>query len=67
LRADGRPDQRGVSERLQLEAVADGAQRLADGITVGRVVYDSSVNEHHIRGRCSDHRRPTDRRRSYEL
>ena len=28
-----------VSERLALEAVADGLQRLADGTTVGRVAY----------------------------
>jgi NAD(P)-dependent dehydrogenase (short-subunit alcohol dehydrogenase family) len=28
-----------VSERLQLAAVGDGLQRLADGTTVGRVVY----------------------------
>ena len=28
-----------VSERLALEAVADGLQRLADGTTVGRVVF----------------------------
>jgi NADPH2:quinone reductase len=28
-----------VSERLPLDAVADGVQRLADGTTVGRVVY----------------------------
>jgi NADPH:quinone reductase len=28
-----------VSERLSLEDVADGVQRLADGVTVGRVVY----------------------------
>lgn len=28
-----------VSERLSLDAVADGVQRLADGSTVGRVVY----------------------------
>ncbi|MFC7501504.1 NADPH:quinone oxidoreductase family protein [Nocardioides sp. CPCC 206347] len=30
-----------VSERLALESVADGVQRLADGATVGRVVYDT--------------------------
>jgi NADPH:quinone reductase len=30
-----------VSERLALDAVADGLQRLADGTTVGRVVYVS--------------------------
>jgi NADPH2:quinone reductase len=30
-----------VSERLTLEAVADGIQRLADGTTVGRVAYVS--------------------------
>lgn len=30
-----------VSERLPLEAVADGLQRLADGSTVGRVAYVS--------------------------
>lgn len=28
-----------VSERLSLEQVADGVQRLADGTTIGRVVY----------------------------
>ncbi len=28
-----------VSERLPLDQVADGVQRLADGVTVGRVVY----------------------------
>jgi NADPH2:quinone reductase len=28
-----------VSERLALDEVADGVQRLADGGTVGRVVY----------------------------
>ena len=28
-----------VSEELSLEQVADGVQRLADGTTVGRVVY----------------------------
>jgi NADPH2:quinone reductase len=28
-----------VSERLGLAGVADGLQRLADGATVGRVVY----------------------------
>jgi len=28
-----------VSERLALDAVADGLQRLADGVTVGRVAY----------------------------
>ena len=31
-----------VSERLPLEDVADGVQRLADGSTVGRVVYATS-------------------------
>jgi NADPH:quinone reductase len=30
-----------VSERLALDAVADGLQRLADGTTVGRVAYVS--------------------------
>ena len=30
-----------VSERLALDAVADGLQRLADGITVGRVAFVS--------------------------
>jgi NADPH2:quinone reductase len=30
-----------VSERLALEEVADGLQRLADGTTVGRVVFVS--------------------------
>jgi len=28
-----------VSQRLALDEVADGLQRLADGTTVGRVVY----------------------------
>jgi NADPH2:quinone reductase len=28
-----------VSERLPLDALADGVQRLADGVTVGRVAY----------------------------
>ena len=28
-----------VSERLALSDVADGVQRLADGVTVGRVAY----------------------------
>jgi NADPH2:quinone reductase len=32
-----------VSERLPLESVADGVQRLAAGGTVGRVVYDKEV------------------------
>jgi NADPH2:quinone reductase len=32
-----------VSERLALESVADGVQRLADGGTVGRVVYDTEI------------------------
>ena len=32
-----------VSERLPLERVADGVQRLADGTTVGRVVYEASA------------------------
>jgi len=32
-----------VSERLSLDAVAAGVQRLADGVTVGRVVYDAGV------------------------
>jgi NADPH2:quinone reductase len=31
-----------VSERLPLEQVADGVQRLADGTTVGRVVYEAA-------------------------
>ena len=31
-----------VSERLPLEALADGVQRLADGTTVGRVTYVAS-------------------------
>lgn len=31
-----------VSERLALDAVADGVQRLADGTTVGRVTYVAS-------------------------
>jgi NADPH2:quinone reductase len=30
-----------VSERLPLDAVAEGLQRLADGTTVGRVVFVS--------------------------
>jgi len=30
-----------VSERLALDAVAEGLQRLADGTTVGRVVFVS--------------------------
>ncbi|MFT4287203.1 NADPH:quinone oxidoreductase family protein [Nocardioides sp.] len=34
-----------VSERLPLGQVADGVQRLADGVTVGRVVYDAGVAE----------------------
>jgi NADPH:quinone reductase len=29
-----------VSERIPLDRVADGVQRLADGVTVGRVVYE---------------------------
>jgi NADPH:quinone reductase len=33
-----------VSQRLALESVADGVQRLAEGGTVGRVVYDAEVN-----------------------
>ncbi|MDQ2756133.1 MAG: NADPH:quinone oxidoreductase family protein [Actinomycetota bacterium] len=32
-----------VSERIGLDAVADGVQRLADGSTVGRVVYDAGA------------------------
>jgi NADPH:quinone reductase len=32
-----------VSERLPLADVAAGVQRLADGVTVGRVVYDAGV------------------------
>lgn len=32
-----------VSERLSLDALAAGVQRLADGVTVGRVVYDAAV------------------------
>jgi NADPH2:quinone reductase len=32
-----------VSERLPLAEVADGVQRLADGVTVGRVVYDAGA------------------------
>jgi NADPH2:quinone reductase len=32
-----------VSERLPLTEVAAGVQRLADGVTVGRVVYDAEV------------------------
>jgi len=34
-----------VSERLALGQVAAGVQRLADGVTVGRVVYDAAVSE----------------------
>ncbi len=30
-----------VSERLPLDAVGDGVQRLADGTTTGRVVFDA--------------------------
>ena len=33
-----------VSERLGLADVAAGVQRLADGVTVGRVVYDAAVD-----------------------
>ena len=33
-----------VSERLPLEAVADGVQRLADGVTVGRVVLEAGAS-----------------------
>ncbi len=32
-----------VSERLTLEQVADGVQRLADGVTVGRVAYQAAI------------------------
>jgi NADPH2:quinone reductase len=32
-----------VSERLPLTGVADGVQRLAEGLTTGRVVYDASA------------------------
>ncbi|WP_431972544.1 hypothetical protein [Nocardia sp. bgisy134] len=32
-----------LSERLALADVAAGVQRLADGETVGRVVYDTAV------------------------
>ena len=32
-----------VSERLSLDEVAAGVQRLADGVTVGRVVYDAGA------------------------
>ncbi len=32
-----------VSERLPLEEMAAGVQRLADGVTVGRVVYDAGA------------------------
>ena len=35
----GAPCGRWISERLALDEVADGVQRLADGGTVGRVVY----------------------------
>lgn len=34
-----------VSERLALADVASGVQRLADGVTVGRVVYDASAGQ----------------------
>ncbi|GAB3867541.1 NADPH:quinone oxidoreductase family protein [Nocardioides maradonensis] len=33
-----------VSERLPLSEVAGGVQRLADGVTVGRVVYDAAAS-----------------------
>ncbi|MEO3938003.1 NADPH:quinone oxidoreductase family protein [Dermatophilaceae bacterium Soc4.6] len=33
-----------VSERVTLGAVADGVQRLADGSTIGRVVYDAGAS-----------------------
>jgi len=33
-----------VSERLPLTALADGLQRLSAGTTVGRVVYDASID-----------------------
>ncbi len=33
-----------VSERIGLAAVADAVQRLADGSTIGRVVYDAGVS-----------------------
>lgn len=33
-----------VSERLPLEEVAAGVQRLADGVTVGRVAFDAGVH-----------------------
>jgi NADPH2:quinone reductase len=33
-----------VSERLPLSEVADGVQRLADGLTTGRVVYDAAAS-----------------------
>jgi NADPH:quinone reductase len=32
-----------ISERLALQDVADGVQRLADGVTVGRVVYQAGA------------------------
>jgi NADPH2:quinone reductase len=32
-----------VSERLSLDDVADGVRRLADGVTVGRVVYEAGA------------------------
>ena len=32
-----------ISERLPLAAIPDGLQRLADGLTVGRVAYDSAA------------------------
>ncbi|PVG81913.1 alcohol dehydrogenase [Nocardioides gansuensis] len=35
-----------VSERLALPDVAAGVQRLADGVTVGRVVYDAARGVH---------------------
>jgi len=34
-----------VSERLALTEIADGVQRLADGDTVGRVVYDAEADQ----------------------
>jgi NADPH2:quinone reductase len=33
-----------VSEHLPLADVADGVQRLADGVTIGRVAYDAGVS-----------------------
>jgi hypothetical protein len=32
-----------VSERVGLDGLADGLQRVADGATVGRVVYEATA------------------------